>query len=826
MRKNSKKQGKDKTGSVAGNIFKWFFGVLLTLMLVGVLAGIIVVSAFAIYVNNYIDPVIDPSLLISSSSSQTTKIYYFDYEDRQNRIGTAVELEDQRLYGEENNIWVSINDVPQDLIDAFVSVEDHRFWDHSGVDWIRTCGAVLNFFSSSNSYGGSTITQQLIKNLTGNRDYTIQRKVQEILCALNLEKTKSKNEILEMYLNIVPLSQNCVGVSTAAYTYFGKDVKDLTLVECAALARITQRPTYYDPIQNPENNKEGRQVVLDLMLKFGKITKAEYDEAYDADLVLNVHSQSGTVSTNSWYTDTVIDDVINDLVAKGYNRQIASNMVYYSGLQIYTVMDPEVQAVLEEVYEDDSNFPVDNKGVPAKSSMVVVDPYTGDLLGIVGGRGEKESNRIFNYATHAKRSPGSTIKPISVYAPALEEGLITYGSVYDDVPVSFGTNPENPIPWPGNAPYVYRGLTTINSAVERSVNTIAVKVLQKLGLEVSFDYVKNRLMIDSLIERGTTSDGLGYTDMGLAALALGQLNLGLTVREITAAYATFPNGGVCSECRSYLYVLDSEGNVILENNYRANIVFSEQTAYVMTNMLQNVVDNGTARGVTLKKTIDVAGKTGTAGDDYDRWFIGYTPYYVGGVWYGFEFPKSLSYLSTNPCITIWDKVMTKLHAKYIEEAENGGEPLKTFDMPDGIVTATYCQDSGKLLTDACRADPRGSRADTGVFVSGTEPKEYCDVHVLVDYDSVLGGIAHEYTPESHITKVGLIKVEDRSFPIQIVVTDAQYVWRELRDGVVPGSYWSVPFFVNMLRSGEYCGISNSSTSRQYNAFAYENYFID
>ncbi len=823
MNKRRKNQQKEKKGSIPLKIVKWFCGILMTILLVCVLAGIIVVSAFAIYVNNYIDPVIDESLLITSSSSQTTKIYYFDYDDRQNRIGTAHELEDQRLYGDENRIWVSIKDIPQNLIDAFVSVEDHRFWDHPGVDWIRTGGAVLHFFSND-SYGGSTITQQLIKNLTNNRDYTIQRKVQEILCALNLEKTKSKNEILEMYLNIVPLSQKCVGVSSAAYTYFGKDVKDLTLVECAALARITQRPTYYDPIQNPENNKEGRQVVLDLMLKYGKITQSEYDEAYEADLVLNVHSDSGTVSTNSWYTDTVIQDVINDLVEAGYNRQVASNMVYYGGLQIYTVMDPEVQSVLEEVYADDSNFPVDNKGVPAKSAMVVIDPYTGDLLGVVGHRGEKESNRIFNYATQAKRSPGSTIKPLSVYAPAIEEGLITYGSIYDDVPVNFGSNPENPVPWPGNAPYVYRGLTTINSAVERSVNTVAVKVLQEIGLEKSFDYVKNRLMIESMIEKGTYSNGLGYTDMGLAALALGQLNLGLTVREITAAYATFQNGGICSESRSYLYVLDSDGKMLLENNYKANIVFSEQTAYVMTNMLENVVDNGTARAVTLKNKIDVAGKTGTAGDDYDRWFIGYTPYYVGGVWYGFEFPKSLSYLSGNPCITVWDKVMTQLHQKYIDAAELGGVPLKTFTAPEGIVTASYCMDSGKLMTDACHADPRGSRSDTGVFIAGTQPTEYCDVHVLVDYDSVNGGVAHEYTPIENITKVGLIRVEDRSFPIQMVITDAQYVWRELPDDIQPGAYWSVPFFVNMLNPGEYCGISGSTTSRQYNAFAYQNYF--
>lgn len=821
-------RSRKKRGPVA-RFFRGLLGVLLTILLVGILAGIIVASAFAIYVNNYIDPVVDESVLISGSSSQTTKIYYYNYEDRVNRIGEAVELEDQRLYGEENSLWVPLSDIPQNLIDAFVSVEDHRFWDHPGVDWIRTGGAVLNFFTSSKSYGGSTITQQLIKNLTGNNDYTIQRKVQEILCALNLEKTLSKNQILEMYLNIVPLSQHCVGVSTAAYTYFGKSVSDLTLVECAALARITNRPTYYDPIQNPENNKNGRQTVLDLMLKFGKITQSEYDEAYNADLVLNVQSAaSRQVTTNSWFTDTVIEDVIDDLVAAGYNRTVASKMVYYGGLSIYTTMDPEVQSVLEAVYADDSNFPADDRGVPAKSAMCIIDPETGDLLGVVGQRGVKSGNRILNYATQTKRSPGSTIKPISVYAPALEEGIITYGSVYDDVPVWFNTASESgtPIAWPGNAPYVYRGLTTVNSAVERSVNTIAVRVLQDLGLDKSFSYVRDRLMISSLIERATDSQGRGYTDKGLAALALGQLNLGLTVREITAAYATFANHGICSKTRSYLYVYDSEGNVLLDNSYKANIVFSEQTSYIMTQMLENVVKNGTARGVTLKNQVEVAGKTGTAGDDYDRWFLGYTPYYVGGVWYGFEYPKSLSYLSSNPCISIWDKVMTQLHQKYIDEAAAGGEPLKTFEQPDGIVKVTYCMDSGKLMTDACRADPRGSRADTGYFTAATAPKTYCDCHVLVDYDTVNGGIAHEGTPPENIAKVGLIRVNDRSFPVQVIVTDAQYVYRELPAGVQPAMYWSAPYFANILEPGEYCGISGSSTSRQYNAFAYQNYFPD
>lgn len=827
-----KKEKKSARGAVSrvGKVFGYIFSALLTLMLVCLVTGIIVVCVFSIYVSNYIDPTIDETLLVTGKSEQTTKIYYYKFTDRVNRVGTAVELEDQRIYGAENSLWSSYDEIPAYLREAFISIEDKRFKSHKGVDWRRTGGAVLNFFLGfdDSSYGGSTITQQLIKNLTGNNEATIQRKVQEILCALNLEKTKSKEEIIELYLNIVPLSQNCVGVRAAANTYFGKELSELTLAECATLAAITKYPTKYDPMQNPENNLKRRDDVLHEMYLQEKISEEEYNQALAEELRLRENTEDagdnsdGSTRINSWYVDTVICDVRDDLMEK-YNisSQLASNMINSGGLSIYTLMDPDVQSVMEEVYEDESSFPENIGGMPAQSAMAVVDPYTGDLLGVVGARGKKQGNLVLNYATQTQRAPGSALKPLSVYAPALEEGIITYGTVVDDTPLWFNGD----VPYPKNTPDVYRGLTTINSAVERSVNTVAMKVLEKLTIDRSYDYLKNRLGFDYLVDYGEDSSGRGYTDKGLAALALGQLNFGVTVRDIAAAYTVFPSGGVYYESSSYLYVYDSNGNLLLDSSSSGEIVFSEQTSYIMTKMLQNVVNNGTGRSVTLRKSMDVAGKTGTAGNDYDRWFVGYTPYYIGAVWYGYSYPKSLSNLTANPSNKLFDLVMTKLHEEMITEAQNSGEALRSFDdnRPSDVIECTYCKDSGKLVCDACRLDPRGSRSETGYFTVSNSPSTRCNTHIVVDYDTTTNAYAHEYTLPENRQQIALIRESTRAFPTQIYVEDAQYVYRPLPMNVRPGGWWGVPYFIGTIPDGTYVGITNLKGGRQFNSFSYENY---
>lgn len=824
-----KQEKKSPLGLVSkfGKAVGYFFSALLTVVLVCFITGIIVGCAFAVYVRNNIDPTIDESLLVTATGDQTTKLYYYEFTDRANRIGTAVELEDQRIYGVENSLWASYDEIPTYLREAFVSIEDKRFWTHNGVDWRRTIGAVLEFFFGDSSYGGSTITQQLIKNVTGENEATIQRKVQEILCALNLEKTKSKEEIIELYLNIVPLSQGCIGVRAAAKTYFDKELSELTLTECAALASITKFPTKYDPIQNPEENYKRRRDVLNEMWEQGKISDNEYYAALDEELVLADHSNDSDDVTeekqyNSWYVETAIRDVRDALMEK-YNisSQIASNLINSGGLSIYLLMDPKVQTVMEEVYADESSFPENTGGIPAESAMAVIDPETGDLLGVIGGR-EKRGNLVLNYATQTQRAPGSSLKPLSVYAPALEKGIITYGSVYDDTPLWFD---EYNNPYPHNLPDVFQGLTTINSAVERSVNTVAMKVLEDLTIDVSYDYLKNRLGFDYLVDYEEDQSGRGYTDKGLAALALGQLNYGVTVRDIAAAYTVFPTGGVYHESHSFLYVYDSEGNLLLSNDDSGEIVFSEQTSYIMTKMLQNVMNNGTGRSITLRNSVDVAGKTGTAGNDYDRWFVGYTPYYIGAVWYGYSYPKSLSNLASNPSNKLFDLVMTRLHEEIIAESEETGMPLRSFDdnRPSDVIEVTYCKDSGKLMTDACRLDPRGSRADTGYFTVATAPSAYCDTHIVVNYDSTTNAYAHEYSLPENIYQVALIRENTRSFPVQIYVTDAQYVYRDLPENVRPCGWWGEPFFAKTIPDGTYIGITNLKGGRQFNSFSYENY---
>ena len=607
----------------------------------------------------------------------------------------------------------------------------------------------------------------------------------------------------------------------AAMTYFSKELSELDLCECACIAAITQNPSYYDPYLNPENNKERRQVILDQMLIEGYINTEEYNKYYDMDVEINMSERYTGEKINSWYIDMVIDDVRDDLCEKiGYSYEEASDLIYTGGLQIYTLMDPEIQNIVEKYYSNEANFP-GGGGIKAQTSMIIMDPYTGDILAVAGGRGEKKANRIQNYATQTLRPSGSVIKPLSVYAPALELGLINYASVFDDVPVNFGKYNLDPMKgeivapkaWPSNAPSIYHGLVNVNYAVEVSLNTVPIKVLELLGKENSFYFLKEKLGMESLIEELTLEDGTVITDMDTAALALGQMNYGVTVREITAAYTIFANEGEFCKSRSYSKVVDSQGRVILENESVKHSAISRDNSIIMNEMLQNVVDNGTAKYITLDDKIDVAGKTGTSQDYYDRWFIGYTPYYLGGVWYGYEYPKALESETQYICTKIWNDIMLEVH-ELLNERE------RQFASSDNIIRVNYCKDSGKLLSEACIADPRGIRAERGYFVKGSEPTEKCDRHVLVAYDKNSGGVAVGDCPEENITYVGMILAE-RSFPVQVYVSDAQYVWRELSEGAVPSLSENEPFYINVLPKGEYCGISYGDI--QYNRTCSEHF---
>ncbi|NLW74105.1 MAG: hypothetical protein GX057_04310 [Clostridiales bacterium] len=770
---------------------------------------------FTIYLSSNYDDSIDVSLFAGAARRGTTKIYCYDFTDRQMRAGELVELVGEKLHSPGNCIYVSYDAVPDNLKHAFIAIEDKRFWKHSGVDWIRTAKAAVNyFFGTDSTFGGSTITQQVIKNITGRDDVSPQRKIQEIIWALDLETKLDKTEILELYMNIINLSHGCIGVQAAANTYFSKDVSQLSLIECAALAAITNNPYRYDPARFPEKNKERRDIILEQMFQQGYISEEEFSAAYGAELVLDLSWYESYDGVNSWYVDMVVEDVIADLCAEyGYSRDAASFMVYSGGLRIYTAMDPEVQNLLEEYYGNAGNFPDIPGDNPFESAMIIIDPYTGDILGVAGAVGEKTANRVQNYATMTRRPSGSTIKPLSVYAPALEAGIITSATVYDDVPVSFRNTGGGLAPWPSNSPAVYHGLTNIIRAIQDSVNTVAVRVLTDLGEQSSFDFLVRKAGMSSLVERQTLADGTQITDIGLAALALGQQNFGVTLRELTAAYSMFVNNGVYSPPRSYIKVTDSDGNVLLANDYYNSGVraISKETASIMTLMLKNVVSQGTAKAVTLDKYVETAGKTGTTQDNCDKWFVGYTPYFIGGVWCGHEYPKPLAGVSNTICLEIWDEIMTILHEKYIT---GGGTPAG-FNISPKVVGVRCCADSGKLMTAACRTDPRGDRGVTCWFVAGEEPDERCDCHITVDYDIVSGGVACPNCPVENLIKVGMIQVE-RSFPVQVYVTDAQYVWRRLPPFIEPALNLNQPFFLNLLGPKEYCGISN--TTAQFNRY--------
>lgn len=816
---------KTKSPKRAKRMFFALLRVLTVILLVATITLTVAGLVFAIYVDRSIEKSVDESLFANVGNGAATKLYYYEFTDRENRIGEARELVSEEIYGGYRCEYVEYSDIPQNMINAFVSIEDKRFYKHSGVDWKRTLSAGANYFLRfSDSYGGSTITQQLIKNVTQNDDYTFQRKIQEILWALDLETKMGKDEILGMYMNVINLSQGCYGIGAASKYYFSKDVSQLTLAECACIAAITNNPSYYDPIRNPENNTYRRNLILRAMHEQGYISDMEFKENYDSEIILNVSGGEDNGRVNSWYVDMVIEDVINDLISqKGYSRQMANLMIYTGGLKIYTAMDIEVQQKLEKYYARSSNFYHNTGGERPQSSMIIIDPKTGDILGVAGAIGEKRANRVQNFATQTLRPAGSVVKPLSVYAPALEDGLIKWSSVYDDVPVSFGNynlDPNNgkiiePKPWPKNSNGVYRGLTNINYAVEHSTNTVVLKVLEDLGLERSFDVLKNKLHMDSLILEGQDIYGGGISDKDFASLALGQFNYGVTVREITAAYSALANNGVYNTPRSYLKVTDINGNEILENAYRGEIVFSEETAALMTMMLENVVENGTATAITLDELVDCAGKTGTTQKNYDRWYIGYTPYYICGTWYGYEYPKAITDVSSNPCIRFWDDVMTELHDEYIKAEEKGENEIKSFPFYQNIVEVEYCVDSGLLMTDACKNDPRGSRAEKGYFKRGTEPNSFCPCHVSVPYDSVLGGVASEDCLSENIKMVGLIKVT-RVFPMQVYVTDAEYVWRDIGRDILPATSPKLPFFANLLGENEYSGISR--TEAQYNRY--------
>ena len=680
--KKSSGEQKDKK-SVRFKIFRALTGILLV---IGVVA-VVCISVMGIYAYSFIhgDPVFNLNEQ-KYSQSQTSFIYAYDKNNNEKEL--------TRLHSDENRIWMNIEDMGEYLPKAFIAIEDKRFENHHGVDWIRTCGVIVK--PKNLGQGGSTITQQLIKNLTDEKQVTIARKFNEILSALNLERHHDKNEILEAYMNTIYLSEGCYGVKTAAEVYFGKNVSDLNIAEAACIAGITQFPTRFDPLLHPEANKERQQDVLFAMKNEGFITQEQYDEAVAYELIFTnsenykgsqVSSDSNSSKSNvvdSWYIDYVIRTVIEDLQKQGYTQRKARALVYGGGLNIYTAVDLEVQEALEDVYENYKNIN-DHK---AQSAMVIMN-YEGRVLGLVGGTGKKNNALGFNRAVDAKRQPGSTFKPIAVYAPAFEKSLndskfdYYWSTLIKDAPTE--TIKDNGKPWPTNEGKTYSGnMVTVQKGIAKSLNTLSARTLLDIGLDYSYNFLTEKFHLSSLDP--------DY-DCLPAPLATGGLTNGVSVLEMTAAYATFGNGGQYYYPYCYYKVTDSQGNTILEANPEVTKeqALTESTAWLMNKLLQTVMNSGT--GTTFKISgVDCIGKTGTTTGSVDRYFVGGTPEYISAVWFGYDIQKEIKQ-SPSPAGILWRTVLRQIY-------DTKGINQKSFPEYDGITRRAYDPSNGLLANYA------------------------------------------------------------------------------------------------------------------------------
>lgn len=694
---------RDVTGSPksAGKILKElgsvFFRTLATMFFVMVITGCIVACVMTVYIVGFLDD--ESDLDLNSLEMNYTSILYV--QDK----STGEYMELNRLHGEENRIWVDYENIPDHLINAAIAGEDRRFKEHQGVDWKRTLYATVTHFLKGGTQGGSTITQQLIKNITGEKDFSVERKIKEIFRALSLEKSNSKDQIMEAYLNSIHLGWNTDGVQAAANLYFGKDVSQLSIAESAALIAITQNPSKRELFNHEENNRERREWILGQMLEQGYITQAEYNQAMAEQIQVVTYDNSSDTTqkaTLSYFEDYVLEEVIQDLMDKyGYTYEMAEDKVLKGGYRIYTTMDKDIQDYLDVAFADqdaeNSIFPT-VRGYNLKTfsfveeqpdaAMVIMEP-NGKLVGIAGGRGEKEGDRILNLATKGVRQPGSSIKPLSVYAPAMDFDMIYWSKIFDDNPVELASeNSAFTSDWPINHYGTYMGDVTVDYAIRRSTNTVAVRVLQLLTPQVSYDFMVNQLHFTTLVGSGANND------VDRAPLGLGALTNGVTVMEMTAAYQIFDNGGLYYEPYSYSVVYDSEGNVVLEQNPTPQRVISEDSAEVMNKLLQRVVNGAQGTGGTAKfGSMPVAGKTGTTNNDVDQWFMGMTPYYVGGVWFGYSDDSNIQIrYSSYPPPIIWKRVMQHIHE---------GLEVKQFPTSGKVVEMTYCTESGEIATSAC-----------------------------------------------------------------------------------------------------------------------------
>lgn len=709
---------------------------------------------------------------INSTMRGKVEVYLDEFETK---VSTELYSQDpdtgewvmyQTLYlNSENRIWTDLEDIPKYLQEAAIAIEDKRFEKHHGVDWRGTTRAIVYTLFGKNVQGGSTITQQLVKNVTGDNEVTVKRKITEIYRALELEKRYEKDEILEAYLNEVFFGQSCYGVVTASRMYFNKDVSDLTLAECASLMGITNNPSMYDPTLSSwtrENNRERQLTILGAMLEQEKISQEEYDEAKAEDIVFsNGFTISGkyvgsdgtatepepeettTDDTESpedeeepaikgrysWFTEAMIGDVADALVEKyGITDKVRDNgttytayeqawdMVHGKGYKIYTTQNPKYQKIAEDVCYDLSNIPYTSSYTNSAGEQVedqlqialtIVDPTNGYVVAMIGGAGEKQADRVWNWAVNARQC-GSAIKPLSTYAPALDDGTINGASVIDDYPMLL-----NGDVWPRNDNWRYQGLMPLHLALRQSLNTCAVRTNLAYGVDRSYEFLVNKLGFENLT----------YTDsQQVGNMALGGFEKGVTTEEMAAGFATFVNEGVYTKPRTFVRVEDANGNVILENEAKSTVAMKNTTAALMNSLLQEASLQGTGYQAQFPG-MHIAGKTGSTNSNKDRYFAGYTPYYSCAVWAGYEHNQRIV-ASGNPCAVIFQKVMKAIHEDL---------PDKDFFSCAGLTSVAVCADSGMLASENCALDVRGSRVYTALVAADNAPTSVCTMHTAPSY---------------------------------------------------------------------------------------------
>ena len=644
--------------------------------------------------------------------------------------------------GEEKRRTVSLGEIPKTVQDAYISIEDKRFYQHKGVDVKRTAGATVTYILNRghSSYGGSTITQQLIKNLKDDKSDSglagIQRKIREMSRAYKVEKMLSKDQILELYLNTIFVGGegNLHGVELASRYYFNKSVGELDLAESAFLAGINHAPNSYNPFNGSDNSeliKKRTKTVLAEMKDLGKITEEEYNNA-KAEVDEGLKFEKGNTATNSsmsYLARAALNQVIQQYAEKNdVSKEIAQTMIEGGGYKIYTTQDSNIQSNMEEVYRSGDYI---YAGVQKKdgnkinthtqSAMVIIDHKNGYVVGCMGGLGDDVDSNGQNRATQSVRQPGSSMKPIASIAPALESGIITAATIYDESSTDFGSyHPTSS----------GLGLITVRKAIEKSANTTEVKIMSELGPSNSIAFLR-KMGITSLV---TAKENKEHNDENLA-MVLGGLTYGISPLEMAGAYAAIANGGVYITPTFYTRMEDASGNIVLEPVQEKTRVMSEANAYIEQTILRGPVGAGGTAPYAKVSGQDTGGKTGTTTDNKDRWFCGFTPYYTAATWYGYDIPEDLSTSSanvSNKAARIWVRIMDNIH-KGLESAE--------FEKPSNVVSATICLDSGKVATEAC------SRTYTEYFVKGTVPGD-CEGHTKLTICTETGKIATENCPNT------------------------------------------------------------------------------